>query len=345
MPKNISRRKTLVSVGLTGLASLSGCIGGTDDEDDQINIKHAIQFEGIATERVFEQVFLDKVVEYTDGRVQYEAVPSQSLGGPGEVHNLVQAQTVQTGLVSPPYTSDIFPYDSVAELPGFDADYADEVNAYWELVKPEGGTIYEKSYAPRDLRSLAVLLNPPYQVLTKETQIAKKEDFEGLTLRTSGLGNLTASLLGATGVSIEGGETYSALERGTIDGILWPFNGSIMAFGLEDHLGFSTLNLNLASFTHNICVNEDVYQDWPEDIQDAVVRAGRDTTDEAIGSFQNLRDDEVGELEDAGIEFTELADSDVEEIHSSLEPVQDAWVDGRGSFGQEVLDEYLSLIE
>ena len=58
------------------------------------------------------------------------------------------------------------------------------------------------------------------------------EDFKGLRMRITGLGGEIFKWLGASPVSIPGGEIFQALQSGTIDATEWvgPWNDVLMGF-------------------------------------------------------------------------------------------------------------------
>lgn len=78
--------------------------------------------------------------------------------------------------------------------------------------------------------------NMPYHLFLKRP-VTKKADISGLRLRGIPIYREFFQSMGATVLTIPPGETFTALERGVIDGIGWPVSG-LFDLSLQEHIRY-----------------------------------------------------------------------------------------------------------
>lgn len=358
--------KAIGAGGIAGLAGCSGNEGGGDndggggndgttgetvgnggDEKEPISIHYGVLFTRDNFSHVtHDAIFIEKIKELSDREVEFEFTKADALGGPTEMSSLIEKKTVNMGRMAPSYTPDTFPYDSVAALPGITLDAKKTTQAYWELVDPsDSGMIYEKSYKDQGLRPMSVFLWPPYQLFSVDTKITAMDDFKKLNLRAPGGAQiLTAKALGANPIDMTAPESLQAMERGTLDAIMFPPT-VIRSFGFEELVGYGTTNLPLVSFANNIVVNQEVFDSYPEDFQKTLVQAGRETNMEAVETSESKYESEYQAMEDAGVTIYDVDESVVGNVEEALEPVPDQWADQRNEFAEKVLNQFVDSVE
>ncbi len=89
----------------------------------------------------------------------------------------------------------------------------------------------DRDYARHNLKLLAVVPGQApgtgsFHVLLKE-DIKPGQDFSGRKLRANPFYKAFTDSLNASVVTLQGGEIYSALQRGTVDGVIWPVVGAM----------------------------------------------------------------------------------------------------------------------
>lgn len=344
------RRRSFIKAGsAAGIAGFAGCtgIGDGGSGSDSISIHYGVLFtEDVFSFKTFDKIFLEKVKEKADREVEISYTPADAIGGgPSEMESLISAKTVDMGTIAPSYTPDTFPYDSVAALPALAETAEQSSNAYWELVDPEKpGMIYEETYAEQGLRPVSVFLWPPYELYTVDTKVTSMNDFQGMNLRApGGAQQLTAENLEASAVDLEGQEAYQALERGTIDALMFsPSN--MRSFGLHEVVGYGTDNLPLVSFENNLAINQDVFDSYPDDFQQTLIEAGQETITDCVANIQEHEVTENEAMAESGVEIYSVQEDLVATIENQLEPVAQGWADQRGDFAHQVLEQYKSLL-
>lgn len=312
--------------------------GDSEDKSEVIKLKVAdsvpksnfISKEGI----VF---WMDRVEELTDGSVEFEYYPAEQLGKAASLLDLTQSKTTDIGYIS--YATEKIPLTDLMSLPGAVTSPIEGSKIYWDLAQ---NILLEEEYLKAGVRPILTGTLPPYQMITMENKIEDISDFKNLKVRTSGAMDFTIQLLGGNPVSMPGPEVYTAFERGTIDSVAFPLT-SYEPYQLHEIGKYSTTNANMGSFSVIYAINEEVYQELPDDIKKAMAQA----SDEAVAHFASFLDDQINSLIDefsqAGMTMYQLDDSTLEKINQEVQPAWDEWAQGlekRGIPANDVIEAY-----
>lgn len=219
----------IVSAALSGLAQAeeTTLIFGTGQNPDQPAAKEIYAPWTAAVNAAGKGVVQ---IDERDGRVVLNTA---------NFYDQTSNDVVQIGFGSLDYLVGKFPLSSVADLP---VDTTSEVAsvAYWRLYK---SGLIDSDFD--DTVPLYVLVYPPTLIHLRKP-LANPDNLKGLKIApTSKLIAYEVQLLGADPVSMTYQETYSALQRGTIDGITFPMAG-IYSQNFSD-LVFTHLEVGLGS--------------------------------------------------------------------------------------------------
>ncbi len=124
--------------------------------------------------------------------------------------------------------------------------------------------------------------------LSKTTGI----DLNGVKMRSTGLYKAFMKAMGATPVVISPGDVYSALERGVVEGVAWPW-GSMASYGWEKFLKYR-IEPEFFGATMTLLVNKNKW--------DSLSPAGRDQLTKAAAAYEAAADGlivEKGHADDA----------------------------------------------
>lgn len=181
---------------------------------------------------------------------------------------------------------------------------------------------------------------PQYEAMGRGDPPLKLEDWKGKRVRAGGGMGEAMKLLGATKMTVPAPETYTMLDRGTVDAITFPFTYAFAAYKFDEVSSWFTTNLSLGTADCPIVFNKDAYAKLPpqykqllEEVKPqayaAVKKAYRDIDKKNLPAFKK---------EMKAITYTE------EELarfrKAGGRPVWDAWVkkwEGRIP-AQEILD-------
>jgi len=107
-------------------------------------------------------------------------------------------------------------------------------------------------------------LLPLYEYMGRGEAPKGVEDFEGKRLRALGGMGEAARKIGATTLTMPSSETYTALQRGTVDAIGLPNTYAFAAFKLDEVADWVTTNMKLGTVTCPTVFNTKAYEKLPE---------------------------------------------------------------------------------
>jgi TRAP-type C4-dicarboxylate transport system substrate-binding protein len=272
---------------------------------------------------------------------EFEYYPAEQLGKAKDLLSLTQSGVVDIAYVAPGFVSDKMPLSVVSELPLAFSGSCMATLAYWNLAKP-GGLLAKKEFEPNGVRLLFTIVLPPYQVITKKP-FASLKDVEGMKIRASGSAKeLLVKKLHAVPVLMPTPEVYESLSRGTIDGVLFPFN-SLIPYDIHKLSKTGTIDANFGTFVANWVISEKRFQSLPKAVQDDLTAMGEQFTKSVC---QQVEKDEAGDIEKvkaAGEKLTPLSAADKATLANVSQEVAKDWaenLDKRGKSGTEVLNAF-----
>ena len=272
---------------------------------------------------------------------EFEYYPAEQMGKAKDFLSLVQSGVVDIAYVAPGFVSDKMPLSVVSELPLDFSGSCQGTMAYWNLAKP-GGLLAKKDFEPNGIRLLFTVVLPPYQVITRKP-FANLKDIEGMKIRASGSAKeLVLKKLKATPVLMPTPEVYESLSRGTIDGVLFPFN-SLAPYDIHKLSKTGTIGENFGTFVANWVISEKRWATLPAGVQQELTAMGEQITKSTCTQVEK---DEAGDIEKvkaAGVKLMTLSAADKATVQAVMQDVSKDWADNldkRGRAGTEILNAF-----
>jgi TRAP-type C4-dicarboxylate transport system substrate-binding protein len=213
--------------------------------------------------------------------------------------------------------------------------------AYWNLAKP-GGLLDKKEFAPNGVRLLFTIVLPPYQVITRKP-FSNLKDVEGMKIRASGSAKeLLLKKLKAVPVLMPTPEVYESLSRGTIDGVLFPFN-SLAPYEIDKLSKTGTIGENFGSFVANWVISEKRFQSLPPAMQKDLSAMGEEFTFKVCAQVEKDEAGDIEKIKQLGVKLTPLSPADHATLATVSGEVATEWgqtLDRRGKTGTEVLNAF-----
>ena len=208
------------------------------------------------------QEWAQAVEKRTNGRVQFEltSLPELSLGG-AETIRVIKTGVVDVAEVYGGYVAGELPMVEILELPGIFPDGPTARKAIQAWKAHETKILDQKANAV--VLAMAVY---PDQAFFSKRAIRKPADFKGLKTRVHSvaLASLVAGL-GGEPLTVPFAETYTALERGTLDAAI---TGTKPGFGLRWYEVSKYLVGPISMRPHvSLAINKDVWKRLPPDLQ------------------------------------------------------------------------------
>ena len=338
----------LASLGFSLLIGSTLFIGSTLSAGaaDPIRLRVADSFpKGHYMVKLLLDPWMEDVRKRTNDAVTFEYYPAQQLGKPADMLRLTQTGVADIGYVAPGYVSDKMPVSEVAALPGGAEHTCQSTLAYARLAK--NGVIAEQDYVANGIRLLFAVSLPQYRILTVKAPVKEVADVAGLKLRaTGGAQDLTVRAIGAVPVRMAAPDAYESLQRGTMDGLLFPLE-SVVAYGADKLVKYSTDGLGFASFIVAYSISENAWKKLSPEIQKAMTDAADELIPKACQQVQKADEEVKKSMEAQGIKFETLSPESKAKFMELMKGVNKAWadgLDGRGKKGSQALKEFEAAV-
>ena len=279
--------------------------------------------------------WMKTVEERSGGKVKFKHFPSQQAAKSKALLDAVKKGIIDAALIGPLYHSDQLPLNSIVGLPGFFSSAEQGSQALQKLVAD--GPLRDEFVANGVVPIMPFVL-PPYNVLLKDKKIGKLEDWKGMNIRTAGSTQaMTARALGGAGVSVPGPETYSALERGRVNGVFFPLS-SVPAYNLQEVSKAISTNGFFGGYSFTLILKKDVYNKLSPDVQKIMMDAGREigihvakAQDESIAGL-------TAEWQKKGVDIFQFSADEQAQLREAIAGVKQDWVDRVGKKNPKAAD-------
>lgn len=298
--------------------------------------KHTMQV------KVFEP-WAKQIEERTNGKVKVRMFPGGALGKMQTLYDLAEKGIADISYTLHDYTPGRFPMTEVYSLPFMTPSAEKASMAMWKTY--EQSPDFQKEYSK--VKLLALFCHPGGDFHTTKKAIHSLEDLKGLKIRTASPYVTEAlKIYGATPISMPITETYTALERGVVDGTVAPWEG-LGVFKLDDLTKF-TLEADFYTMTMMVVMNKRKWDSLPEDVKKIIddttglkmsVAAGKayDETDEPF------KQRAVGK----GIKVFKPSPEEMAKLKNLTKPLRKECIEkcaAKGLDGQSVLSTSLQLL-
>lgn len=309
-------KSRLLPVGVAVMAVLGvtacapGASTGGDEPSAEPIVLRIAEFEAEGSTRAaIHQEWADRIAERTDGQVQVEFFWSSSLLTQPDMVSGVAGGVADGGTLGTSFDPTAVPLAVIPGGPGLYDDWEVGLRSTHEYLKT-----YEPVQAQLDEANLVYLYpyaHPSDTYLGTKVPINNMADMQGLQSRA--LGGLWAQVFTEAGlemVSLPASETYTAMERGTVDGIMsWfiPF----LDFRWYEQTDYLTPMSTGTTASLMVVMNKDQFDGLPADIQDIILEVSDEMVDETI-AINNVKFEEAHKaITDAGVTVPDAPPGDI----------------------------------
>ncbi len=187
---------------------------------------------------------------------------------------------------------------------------------------------------------------PQYEYMGRGAPPQSVADFEGKRLRALGGMGRAARMIGATPSTMPASETYTALQRGTVDAIGFPYSYTFAAYKLDEIADWVTTNMSLGTVNCPSVFNTGAWEALPDQYKELLLSL-KDGAYAAMDAAYKAKDvaNEKKWSEGGKIQMVQIPEEEMAEFRRIAgEPAWNAWVEENKDKipAQELLDLVLS---
>lgn len=313
---------------------LAGTVATVAAAETTWNMPTRSNMQNYLTKNIVE--FVEDVSENTSGEIEIVVHPEDSLVRQPDVMRAVQTQQVELGEYLMSMQSNLSPIFAVDAIPFLAVGY-EENRKLGEAARPA----IEEELGKRGLK-LMFIQSWPRQGIYVDKEVNTLADLDGVTMRAYSPSTARlAELMGATPVTIQQAEVPQAFATGLVKAMItspttgidtqaWDFVSNFY-----DVEAFITWNL--------IVMNQDVFNNLPEDQQEAVMKAAEAAEERGWNNAPEVTKEQIATLADNGITVKKPTDEMLAELQKIGETMLNEWLEDAGDKGQDVIDRYRSM--
>ena len=319
-------KKKLLAILMTAVLafSLAACGGGSSEEASgdssefaggqtfTIKIGHSDTTTNLI--HVSLQNFEKYVEEQSGGAVQVDLYAAEQLGSNAEMAEMIEMGSLDAMMMPQGQEATLAPKLNTLGLPFLFSDY----ESVYKVLDSEIGDELVADLADHNMIQLAYWENGLRQTTNSKKPINSSADFAGLKIRTpeDAMTMAIFNALGASPSPLAFSELYLALQQGTFDGQENPVS-NIYANNFQDVQKYLAMT-NHKYECKNMIFSLTSWNKYPEDVQNLLLEAAKTYGDEHRKAIVDSQDQQLKELEEAGMEVTYPDVAELQEATASV---------------------------
>jgi len=319
--------KSLLRTTLVGAAFAVGMTSAATAADIELKLAHFLPTAN-GMHKDFLEPWSRELEACSDGKVSIEIFPAGTqLANIAKLYDGVRSGVIDIAHGLHGIPAGRFPKTRIIDLP-FLTESADAASrAMWDLFP----TYFADEYP--GVKVLALHAHNGGLIHTAEKQVTTMDDLKGLRIRFPSPA-IKAMLedLGAVPQGLPPGQVYENLQKGVIDGTVFPWD-PMQSFRLAEVVNY---HLDARAYTVSFwfAMNEDTYNELPDDVRACVDGLSGDNLIPRFGLWWD-RWDSWGlkaSLKQRSV-LTELSDEERDRWRAALQPTIDNWLANMESDG------------
>ncbi len=257
--------------------------------------------------------FAKMVTEMSGGRLEIRSLPAGAV-----VSGLNVFDAVDTGVLDAAHTASFYWIGKEPVAPMFAAVPAGMTALEYIMWLYEGGglDLWHEMYSEYNFGFVgAAGMNVTEDFCWSNKKIETLDDFKGLKFRSVGYWGEILTKLGASVVTLPGGEIYGALETGIIDAAEFCNPESDYVSGLHEVAKYVHVpGIHQPTSMMELIINKESWDKLSPDLQEIVRRAAQATTLVGLGHTIQKDAEALRKLEEYGTEIVRLSPEIISEI-------------------------------
>lgn len=318
-------------VAFGALAALTPFSAGA--EDKVLKLRYSNFFPPVHPIAKLSEAWCKEIETRTQGRVTFSYFPGNTLTPPTQTYDSVVKGIADVGQSLMAYAAGRFPLTGVFGLPlGFTSGYQATMtlNAFYDKFQP-------KEYA--DTEVMYFHGHGPGLISVRK-EISSIEGIKGLRIKVNAENADIIKTLGGAPVTMPITETYDALQKGILDGVLLPFE-ALKGWRFAEVVKTTIVNHSIAYTAPIFIVMNKAKWNAISKEDQATIRAINKAWIEKQGQLWNQLDKEAeAYCVEKGVKILKATKADEEKVGALMKGVLPSYVQdmkGKGLAGEEAL--------
>lgn len=260
-----------------------------------------------------------EIEKRTNGEVQFQHFAGGQLLQADKVFDGVVQGIADVGFSNLAYTRGRFPEMEMCDLPL-------GMPSAW--VSSHVAQQYYEKYQPKEFDKAKVMFFSacgPNLISTTTKAVHTLEDLKGQTLRATGRIADTANALGATARPMGIGETYEAVKKNVISGVMLPLE-TMKGFRLGEVLKYCTANWQVGNvYTFYAVMNKNKWNKLPDNIKKVFEEVNAEFGEKMAQGWNNIDLAGAEFFKSQGGQMIQLTDSEAERWNKAVAPVLETY--------------------
>jgi TRAP-type C4-dicarboxylate transport system substrate-binding protein len=206
--------------------------------------------------------------------------------------------------------------------PGFTMQGSDRAyEFFYDFKGGEFMKILRQAYDEKGVYLVAPMATGCYTFLTK-FPVKTLDDFKGKKIRAVGLWSKLVQNMGAAPVTIEPGEAYLALQRGTVDGIIY-LVFSLDVYKYKEVVNYVIVPPPMATALDAFYVNKKAWEALPADMKKILTDCAKENARHYTEASLKEELDTLKNAEKSGVKVNKLSDAEMEKLLGMALPIWD----------------------
>lgn len=274
----------------------------------------------------------------SNGEFEIKIHYGSALGPERQTPEAIKSGGYEGGQMCAGYYPNKFPLLSVMELPFLaPPNTADRAKVDHAVLNHP---LIVKEMAERwNIKYLGPTFLPPYEFMGTKP-IRNVDDMKGVKMRISGLNAQALQEFGAVPTMVTAPETYTAVERGTIDMIGFPYAYTFGAYKIYEVSKFATEGVAMSGFMCFQGVSLDAWNKLPDELKAKLPKAQELATEALLKAYKEA-DDKWIPIFHEKLEVHQFPASERAKLAAGANEIWEKWVadqEAEGRPGREILD-------
>ncbi len=276
------------------------------------------------------------VEERSAGRIEVVTYPNRQLGDERQLLEGLRFGTVDAGVIVNAVVSQLEPAFQINDLPFL---YGNEKQAYAVLDGRPGEILAEK-LSGKGIVVLGYMEGGYRSMVNNVRPVETPQDVTGVKYRV--MQNPVYidmfSRLGGNAIPMEWGETFMAVQQGTIDGLEMPIAlvDAAKYYEVAKYLSLTKHTYSVA----NLLMSKRSFDRLPDDLKQIVRDAARDAVAEQRVRQQEVESATVDGLTARGMQVNQI--QDVTQFREAVRPIYEKY---RKAIGSDLMNEALAIVQ